>query len=74
MAFFAAFFSPNEQVGEDESREEEAPAAGVWAEEQSQVTQRAEHQHPQHVLLKEQEEGAHPRQHRHHVLHGGHAS
>lgn len=61
-------FSPDEEVDENDDREEEASAAGVSAQEQHQVTDGTERQHPQHVPLEEEEEAVAPGQHRRQVL------
>lgn len=71
---FCSFCSPNKEVDEDNNWEEEASAAGVWAKEQDEVTERAEQQHPQHVPFKEQKEAVRPSQHWHYMLHSGHTS
>lgn len=43
---FQEIYSPNKEVDEDNSWEEEASAAGVSAEEQDKVAERTEQQHP----------------------------
>lgn len=57
---FCNVFSPNEEVDEDDDREEEASAAGVLAQEQNEITDRTERQHPHRVQLKKQEQAVHP--------------
>lgn len=66
--------SPDEQVEEHHSGEEEASAAGARAQQEHQVTEEAQEQHPQHVHIKEEEEGVHPSQQRRYMLHCGHTA
>lgn len=60
---YVCVFSPNKQIDEDGGREQEAFGAGVSTDQQNEVTESAEQQHPQHVQLKEQVEAVHPTQH-----------
>lgn len=61
--------SPNEKVDEDNAWEEEAFVARVSAEQEAEVTDNTEQQHPHHVQLQEQEQAVHSDQRGRDMLH-----
>lgn len=61
--------SPQQQVDEHSDGEEGAPDGGVAAQEEEEVAEKAEEDHPDHMELKEQVEGVETSRHRSQVFH-----
>ena len=60
---------PQQQVDEDGDGEEGASDAGVTTQEEDEVAEETEEDHPYHVQLKEQVEGVEAPCHSDHVFH-----